>query len=90
MKYKIGDYVKIKTWEELTKIARFIERFDLLLYREDCIGFNVEMKKYCGKKFKIIRKFWLGNEEIIELDNSACKFSEWMLDNVEKNIFNLE
>jgi len=60
-KYKIGDVVTVKTWEEMAKIIFHMEReYGLIYYPEigECISmpnyvFVDDMKKFCNKNVTI-------------------------------------
>lgn len=61
-KYKVGDRVLIKSWDDMEK------EFGLDEYGNIKIGFVKDMKKFCNKEFKIIKRDEDG-DYILENDN---------------------
>ena len=76
MKYKVGDAVRVKSFEELKKITKI--KNDFLYYKERGRVFNIiEMSRYCGKSFKIKKVY---NDYYI-LENNSLAWEDWMLTN---------
>ena len=80
MKYKIGDKVRVKTWERLIKEYGLKEDVDgeYILIKDKGAIFDEDMKKFCGKVVtidNIIRDtyviaeddwYWVWTDEMFE------------------------
>jgi hypothetical protein len=77
-KYKIGDVVTVKTWEEMEKEYGLVYFPDL---NENCINlepfwFLPEMKRFCGQKITI--DFVFGDSYYIKEDNGMYGWTDSM------------
>lgn len=79
MKYKVGDKVTIRSWDDMKKEYGTDSAGDI---KVPCI-FNSEMKEYCGRKMTIseMRRSYLGDRYIYFLEGAEMwKFSEGMFE----------
>ena len=89
MKYKIGDVITVKSFEEIEKITEVNLSYSKLLFpksKETIFGFNTEMKPFCNKSYKIreIREDYICVEGV-----QGWYFAGWMIkDSINK--FELE
>ena len=65
MKYKIGDKVRVKKWEDL-ELEYEVDKYGSICHG---VGFEKEMKKFCGKELVIKR---------IERDEYLCHGNDWL------------
>ena len=75
MKYKVGDKVKVKEWEDLELEYEVDE--DGYIYHG--VFFNPEMKEFCGKEVEIE---YIGMDEYLCHDNDFL-WQDWMFEDVE-------
>ena len=75
MKYKIGDKVKVKKWEDLEL------EYEVDEYGSICHGamFIQEMKEYCGKEF-VIEQVW---NDRYSCHGISYLWQDWMFEDVE-------
>ena len=75
MKYKVGDKVRVKKWEDLELEYKVDE--DGYIYHG--AFFNPEMKEFCGKEVEIE---YIGMDEYLCHDNDFL-WQDWMFEDVE-------
>ena len=82
MKYKVGDKVKVKKWEDLASEYTVDE------YGDICHGamFIQEMKEYCGKELVI---------KHVRMDTYSChgniwSWQDWMFEDVETKTIRID
>ena len=75
MKYKIGDKVKVKKWEDLEL------EYEVDEYGDICHGamFIQEMKEYCGKEL-VIEQVW---NDRYSCHGISYLWQDWMFEDVE-------
>jgi hypothetical protein len=82
--YNVGDKVKIKSYEELKKIAKSVDINGVLL----CSGiyFIKGMRQYCEETHEIISKNWAYQEDITcyKLKNISYHWTEEMFEKVDE------
>ncbi len=85
MKHKIGDWVRIKTKEELQATSF---KYGSWFYSnaQRVVAFNKEMQKeYCGKTYKIRNKTHNG----YRLEGISWNWQDWMFSNTIKDLVDL-
>ena len=82
MKYKVGDKVRVKKWEDL-ELEYKVDEYGVI-----CHGamFIQEMKEYCGKEF-VIEQVWN--------DRYSCHginylWQDWMFEDFETKTIRIE
>ena len=85
MKYKIGDKVKIRSWESMKKEFGTDSRGDIILPN---IYFTRGMKEYCGKEVTIEKCFYdeVKEERYYIVDGRPWTFSNEMFEPVSQTI----
>ena len=79
MKYKVGDKVKVKSWEELSKIGVHDLDGDIK-HRDGDLLFITSMKHLCGNEY-IIKNV---NYNSYDLEGVDFTFEDWMLEGIVK------
>lgn len=88
MNYKVGDKVRVKTWNELKEIGSEGIAGDIVKPDGWNLSFLFPMKEYCGKEFEIKQAF--NNDESYALwgvkneDGTTWFFEDWMLEPVKE------
>ena len=82
MKYKVGDKVRVKKWEDLELEYEVDE--DGYIYHG--AFFNPEMKEFCGKEVEIE---YIGMDEYLCHDNDFL-WQDWMFEDVETKTIRID
>ena len=82
MKYKVGDKVKVRQWENLKS------QYETDEYGDICHGamFIQEMKEYCGKEF-VIEQVW---NDRYSCHGISYLWQDWMFEDVETKTIRIE
>lgn len=68
MKYKVGDKVRVRQWDDMVKEYGFIDSVERDIYIPDCTFVN-SMKKFCGSVVTISNIVSNNNRYLIKEDD---------------------
>lgn len=78
MPFRVGDRVRVKTWEELLRLG---ELDSIGGIRHSYLYFNREMRQYCGREFTVE---YVGADTYF-LAEVGWNWSDWMLEPADPN-----
>ncbi len=78
MEYKVGDKVRIRSWNSMANEFGVDDEGDI--YIPDEIFFVRDMRSYCGTIHQITRKFQSWDCDGYSLEDLSCSYSRSMFD----------
>lgn len=82
MKYKVGNKVRVKKWEDLEMEYEVDEDGEINVG----ICFTEEMKEYCGKEL-VIRQAWI---DTYSCHGNSFLWQDWMFEDVETKTIKID